>query len=186
MRKGMGLRMIGSVTLALVGVSLLIGIFSSNFGSGGGNGVFCAAYGGVGDVFPGRNAPKPEGCKSGPDIDYQSVKSSSKQEFELKLASAVTSCYDSYKGYNISDELCEGWNVKTLPDTVNESDLNQELLDNNLCGGTEISNDMGEYSSVPSCGSGNQIYFQRQNISEGDFMVMTYNYSSGTEQVIIR
>lgn len=185
MNKGMGIRMIGSVTLALVGISILIGTFSSNFGSGGG-GVFCATYSSVSGVFPGKNAPSPEGCGRGSDVEYRSVEVSSKDELELKLSSAVISCYEDHKGYNITDEFCEGWNVEKIPGTVNESDLTAELDGNNLCGGTSISNNACEFSSCSGCGSKNQIYFQRQNITEGDFIVISYNVSSGTERVEIR
>jgi len=185
MQKGMGIRMIGSVTLALVGVSILLGVFSSNFG-GGGNGVFCTTYNSVSGVFPGKESPSPEGCGTSSKVDYDAVEFSDKGEFELRLASAVVSCYDDHKGYNITDELCKGWNIKELPGTVNETDLNSQLTSNSLCGGSGISNNACEYSSCTGCGSSNQIYFQRQNISEGDFIVMSYNYSSGTEQVVIR
>lgn len=185
MDKGMGIRMMGSVILALVGVSILLGVFSSNFGSGGG-GVFCTTYNSVSGVFPGKEAPSAEGCGQGSDVDYESIRSPSRDEFSLKLSSAVISCYDEHKGYNVTDEFCEGWNVKELPGTVNESDLTAKIDANSLCGGTSISNNACEYSSCSGCGSENQIYFQRQNISEGDFIVISYNVSSGTERVEIR
>jgi hypothetical protein len=186
MPKGMGIRMIGSITLALVGVSILLGVFSSNFGGGSG-GVFCATYSSVSGIFPGKEAPNPEGCGSGSEVNYQSVEVSSRNAIELKLASAVASCYEEHRGYNVKDEFCEGWNIKAMPGTVNETDLTDEMKDNGLCG-TSISNNKSEYfPDTYSCGSKNQVYFQRQNISENDFIVIAYNVSSsGVERVEVR
>jgi len=184
----MGIRMIGSVTLALVGISILLGVFSSNFGGGGG-GIFCTTYGSVSDVFPGKKSPSPEDCGGGSDVEYESVESSSIDDFELRLSSAVISCYNDHRGYNVTDEFCEGWNIESLPGSVNESGLTEEIDDNDLCGSTGISNDACEYTppaSCNSCGSKNQIYFQRNNITEGDFIVISYNVSAGTERVEIR
>ncbi len=186
MFKGMGIRMIGSVTLALVGVSILLGVFSQNFGSGAG-GVFCSTYDRVSNVFPGKDAPQPEGCGTGSDVEYQVIKASSNDDLELKLSGAIISCYREHRGYNVTDEFCEGWNIKTMPGAVNETDVTDEMIDNNLCG-TSISNNKSEYTpQTYSCGTKNQVYFQRQNISQGDFIVLTYNVSTGgTERVEVR
>jgi hypothetical protein len=178
--------MIGSVTLALVGVSILLGAFSQNFGSGAG-GVFCSTYDRVSDVFPGKDAPQPEGCGTERQAEYQAIEVSSRDELELELSGAIISCYREHRGYDVKDEFCEGWNIETMQGTVNETDLTHEMKSNDLCDSAISNNESEFFTDDYDCGSKNQVYFQRQNISEGDFIVFAYNVSNtGTERVEIR
>ncbi len=182
MSKGLGIKVIGGITLALVGVSILLAAFSSNFGGESG-GVFCSTYDSVSVVFPGKQAPPPEGCGESRTIDYQVIKASSVEEFNLRLSNAVISCWERYRGYNTSGEFCEGWNVKELPKSVDEKNFTAELKQNQLC--DTIANSEFEHSSDPSdCGSKNQLYFGKQEITSGDFIVIEYNTTeSGTQRV---
>lgn len=185
MRKGLGIRIVGGITLALVGVSVLLAAFSSNFG-GGSQRIFCSTYDSVSVVFPGKQAPPPEQCGESRSIDYQVIEASSAEEFNLRLSNAVIRCWDRYRGYNTSGEFCEGWNVKQLPDTVDEKNFTAEMEQNHLC--NTIANSEFEHSSDPSsCGSKNQIYFGKEEITSGDFIVIEYNFTdSGTQRVEVK
>ncbi|MFB6174645.1 MAG: hypothetical protein ABEJ87_01570 [Candidatus Nanohalobium sp.] len=184
MSKGLGIKIIGGMTLALLGVSVLLVTFSSNFGGGSG-GVFCSTYESVSIVFPGKKSPPPEGCGKSRTIDYKAIEVSSSERLSLRLSNAVLSCWNKYKGYNTSGEFCEGWNIKKLPNPVNESSFTQELKQNGLCP-SRIDNSVAEYGST-TCGSKNQIYFGVEKISEGDFIVIEYNTtSSGTQRIEVK
>jgi len=180
MSKGLGIKVIGGMTLALVGVSILLAAFSSNYG--GSSGIFCDTYDSISVVFPGKDSPPPKGCGEGRTVDYQVIEADSAEEFNLRLSNAVISCYDQYKGYNTS-EFCEGWNVKGLPDTVTESGFTSELAENDLCP-EAIENSALESGSGETCGSSNQVYFEREEITADDFIVIEYNTSTtGTQRV---
>jgi hypothetical protein len=182
MRKGLGIKIIGGMTLALVGVSVLLAAFSSNFGGGSG-GIFCDTYDSVSVVFPGKQAPPPKKCGETRSIDYQVIEASTAEEFNLRLSNAVIRCWDQYRGYNTSGEFCEGWNVKQLPEVVDEKNFTAELEQNGLC--DTIANSEFEHSTdSSSCGSKNQIYFGKEEITSGDFIVIEYNSTeSGTQRV---
>jgi hypothetical protein len=181
MSKGLGIKVIGGMTLALVGVSILLAAFSSNFG--GASGIYCSTYDSISVVFPGKNSPPPEGCGEGRTVEYQVVEADTVDEFNLRLSNAVISCYDRYQGYNTS-EFCEGWNVKGLPDSVDEENFTAELAENNLCPETIENSDFEDGSTGETCGSSNQIYFEKDEISSDDFIVIEYNTStSGTQRV---
>lgn len=181
MSKGLGIKVIGGMTLALVGVSILLSAFSTNYG-GGSEGIFCSTYESVSVVFPGKDSPPPKGCNEGRTVDYKAVNVDSKTEFNLKLSNAVISCYDQYQGYNTS-EFCEGWNVKGLPNTVNEAGFTSELKENDLCP-ESIENSELENGGDDTCGSSNQIYFEKEEIEADDFIVIQYNSTnSGTQRV---
>jgi len=180
MSKGLGIKVIGGMTLALVGVSILLAAFSSNYG--GSSSIFCDTYDSISVVFPGKDSPPPKGCGEGRTVDYQVVETDSVDEFNLRLSNAVISCYDQYQGYNTS-EFCEGWNVKRHPETVDEENFTAELAENNLCPET-IENSALESGSGDTCGSSNQIYFEKEEIGSDDFIVIEYNTSTtGTQRV---
>lgn len=181
MSKGLGIKIIGGMTLALVGVSILLAAFSSNFG--GSSGVFCSTYDSVSVVFPGKNSPPPKGCGEERTVDYKVVDANTVDEFNLRLSNAVISCYDRYQGYNTS-EFCEGWNVKGLPKTVDEQNFTAELRENNLCPEAIENNNFEDGNGGETCGSSNQIYFEKEEIESDDFIVIEYNTSaSGTQRV---
>lgn len=183
MRKGLSIRIVGGVTLALVGVSILIATFTTNFG--GGQGFFCSTYESVSIVFPGKDSPPPKGCGESRSIEYEVIEVDSGERLSLELAEAIMSCWDEYEGYNTSGEFCEGWNVKEAPTPIGEEDVTQKLADNNLCP-SRIQNSDIEHTppSSPTCGSKNNIYFGIDEVSQGDFVTIEYNTtSSGTQRV---
>ena len=183
MSKGLGIKVIGGMTLALVGVSVLLSAFSTNYG-GGSEGIYCSTYESVSVVFPGKDSPPPESCGEERTVDYKAIEAESVEEFNLRLSNAVISCYDRYQGYNTT-ELCEGWNVKGLPEKVDEANFTSELKQNDLCPET-LSNSQLEHGSGDTCGSENQIYFNKQEIESEDFIVIQYNTSeTGTQRVEI-
>jgi len=183
MSKGLGIKVIGGMTLALVSVSILLATFSSNFG--GSSGVFCETYESVSVVFPGQDSPPPKGCEQGRTVDYKSIEADTSDEFSLRLSNAVIACYDRYKGYETT-EFCEGWNVKELPNPVDENNFTKVLKQSDVCP-ESINNNKTEHGTGETCGSSNQIYFKKNEISENDFIVIEYNVSkSGTNRVEIR
>ncbi|MFB6180829.1 MAG: hypothetical protein ABEJ93_03040 [Candidatus Nanohalobium sp.] len=181
MSKGLGVKIIGSMVLALVGVSVLITAFTSN--TSGLGGVYCSTYESLSTVFPGKDSPPPQGCGEQRTVKYQAVEAQSVSSFNFRLANAVLNCWDRYRGYNTS-KFCQGWNVKSLPKSVDEANFTKTLENNNLCP-ESIENGVAEYGSE-TCGSENQLYFNKAKIEEGDFIVIKYNTSaSGTQHVVI-
>lgn len=183
MSKGLGIKVIGGMTLALVGVAVLLSAFSANFGGSSG-GIYCSTYESVSVVFPGKDSPPPKNCGKKQTVDYKVINAQSVEDFNLKLSNEVISCYDRYQGYNTT-ELCVGWNVKGLPSSVDEQNFTKEMIQNDLCPET-LSNSQLEYDSGETCGSKNQIYFNKDKIESEDFIVIQYNSSeTGTKRVEI-
>lgn len=186
MRKGLSIRIVGGVTLAIVGVSLLVGVFSTNFG-GGAQGIFCSTYETVSVVFPGKDSPPPKGCGESRSIEYEVIKASSQERLSLELSQAILKCWKQYKGYNTSDEFCEGWNVKETPGPVGEADVTEDLRNNNLCP-ERIENSDAEFGSEicePASGGENNIFFEISGIDEGDFITIEYNATASGEQRVV-
>ena len=167
MRKGISLSIVGGVILALVGVFVMISVFTGSFGSGFEN-TFCRVYRSVAMVFPGGNTPPPSACETGSGVDYIGIEETTKEDLSLKLASAVVNCWQRYNGYQTEREVCEGWNVKQLDETVTPGDVQEKFEDNGLW--QEI-------------GGSNNLVMQ-ENIDSNSFVVIQYRYTEDDGEYI--
>ena len=130
MRKGISLSIVGGVILALVGVFVMISVFTGSFGSGFEN-TFCRVYRSVAMVFPGGNTPPPSACETGSGIDYIGIEETTKEDLAIKVSSAVVNCWQRYNGYRTDTEVCEGWNVRSIDNGPLESSEITEVFNNN-------------------------------------------------------
>ncbi|MDY6789371.1 MAG: hypothetical protein SVV03_05430, partial [Candidatus Nanohaloarchaea archaeon] len=128
-RKGITLRMVGGVILALIGVAILIGLFAEQTGPAF-QSAFCTSYRGITSVLPG-DSTAPSGCKES-QVEYKAVEIVEEEELQLQIASAVMDCWQKYKGYQTEKELCQGWNIKKLEGTITEQEVEQLMRENNL------------------------------------------------------
>ncbi|MDY6778073.1 MAG: hypothetical protein SVU32_05365 [Candidatus Nanohaloarchaea archaeon] len=181
MRKGLSLTIIGGVTLALVGVAVLLGIYSSTYGGSFGS-VFCTSYRSLTVLFPGESPP-PKGCGSDAGIEYKEVTIQDPETFKLRLGSAIVNCWQQYKGYMTSEELCVGWNVKELSSAVNENSVTQSLKNNNICPDQIMNSQIDVGGGSTTCGTKNQIVFG-SNIQQGELIIIKYVTDSSNNQKI--
>lgn len=174
MMKGIAVRTIGAVSLAIFGIGTLIAGFAAN--QGGGDKTFCSAYGSITPLFPGEEPPRPEGCRSDTQVEYRAVSVESADELELRLSSLIVECWSENKGFNSTERLCEGWNVEYAPGpAVTEDSLTEEMKENDLCP-QRIEN------SDQNCGQNNQIQMG-DDVDQGDFILVSYNSTAGDARV---
>ncbi len=172
-RKALSLTMIGGIVLAIVGVGVLIMMFSDQFGDGF-QSTFCSVYTSLSILFPGDSV-SPAGCGQQSDVSYEAVECPEKDPCVLDMVAAVSQCWQDYQGFMTESEMCEGWNVQSLPEGITEADVTQRLIENNLCPSQLENTDNG-------CGGADQLRFDGQ-IESGDFIIIEYR-SSGTEEWI--
>jgi hypothetical protein len=177
MRKGLSINVIAGVVLALVGVALLLTLFSSQFGGGFG-GMFCAAYKGISFAVPGDLMPSPSGCGGQDDTVNTGLRCETADDCAVKIASKIYDCWTKYQGYMTERELCGGLNVVSIQSggTVTTAMVLSALEDQGLC-----PTDICHSSCSGSCSGGvgwNQIDFQVSNIEQGDFIVIEYTSAS--------
>lgn len=166
-RQGLSLTMIGGVVLALIGVGVLIMMFSDM----GLEQTFCGVYSGIGAVFPGESPP-PDQCGAPSD-----GRSYTEQECPdearscaLSFAAAISQCWEQYQGYMTEEELCEGWQMGSMASSIAEGDIVGALQDNNICPEQlECSNEVD--ISGP--------------IEEGDFVIIAYRSTGTDEQIVV-
>jgi hypothetical protein len=179
-RKGLSFTMIGGIILALVGVGILIMMFSNTFGSGF-QGTFCAVYGGLGALMPGDSAP-PKGCGANDDVSYEAIRCPEIEQCQLKFSSTIANCWQDYQGYMTESETCQGWNVKTLDGgPLTEGMIHDEMEENDICP-QQISCDApGPYQVRATINGGS-------GVQEGDFVIIEYRSdpNTGEEWVEIR
>lgn len=169
-RQGLSMTMIGGVVLALIGVGVLIMMFSDM----GLAQTFCGVYSGIGTVFPG-DSPPPDKCGSGDGRTYTEQECpDDPNSCALSFAAAISQCWEQYQGYMTEEELCEGWNMGDIGDdsvdSIDDSDIITALEENNIC------NEQIQCSS--------EVEIAPDEINEGQFVVIEYR-SSGTDERIV-
>ncbi len=186
--KGVSVTVIGSVVLALVGVTVMIGLFTdlSPLDSESG---FCGVYNSLNPSLPDSVTPTVAGCSEEANINYEKVDTSDPDEFSLKLAVGVQECWDEFRGYNVDFRRCEAWSVPELDEAVDESYLNQKMSENSICPELIQNSDLEFSTTDPSssnvCGSENQIRFRLDEIKESSFILVGYN-STGSGFVEVK
>ena len=98
MKKGLSLSVVGSVVLALIGVGLMINVYSDTLGTGFGN-TFCMLHSSITSAFPGNQVP-PAGCQQGEDPAYDAVTGLHRED----VAGIILSCWQEYESF-LSEEL---------------------------------------------------------------------------------
>lgn len=167
--KGLSINVIGGVVLALIGVTVMVGLFTDLSPLDAESG-FCSVYNGLNPSLPDSITPTVAGCKDRPAIDYKKIKVDSKDEFALKLAVGAKDCLEEFRGYNVEFKRCKAWNIADLDSAVDESFLNDKMEEHDIC--PQL------IENSPGCGSKDQIKFRMSEISEGDFVLVGYNSTS--------
>lgn len=170
-RKGLSLTMIGGIVLALIGVGVLIMMFSDTYGSGF-QGTFCGIYASLSILIPG-DSPPPEGCGEGSKVSYDKKHCPEQDPCLLSFAGEIANCWQDYNGYWTEDELCQGWNVMELQGgDITRSEVVSTMQANDIC-----PNQM-PCSAVEFDGP----------VSEGDFVVIEYqsDEDAGWERIMVR
>lgn len=167
MRKGISLSIVGGVILALVGVFVMISVFTGSFGSSFEN-TFCRVYRSVAMVFPSGDTPPPSECDTGSGVDYTGIEETTNEDLSLKVASAVVNCWQKYNGYQTDKEVCEGWNVKQLGNPVKPEDVEEKFYDNDL------------WSDI----DGKKNLVMDGNIESNSFVVIQYRYNENDGEYI--
>jgi hypothetical protein len=171
--KGISVEIIGGVVLALVGVTVMIALFTDLSPVDSDSG-FCSVYKGLSPSLPDSVTPSVAGCKEGPEIEYKKVRTSDPDRIALKVGVGAQECWEEYRGYDVGFKRCKAWNIQDLSGTVTESDVTTKLSDNGICP------DLIENSP---CGSGDDIRFDMSSISSGSFVIVGYN-SSGSDSFV--
>lgn len=174
-RKGMSLNMIGGVVLAIVGVGVLLMMFSGTFGDGF-QSTFCSVYGSMSALFPG-DAPSPAACGPQDDVSYDAMECPDPDSCVLDMVSAVSGCWQDYQGFMTEEELCQGWNVVSLDEAITEAQVTERMIDNDICP------DLIE-NTEEGCGAENQIRFDGP-VEEGDFVIMEYQSDGSDEWIAV-
>ncbi len=173
MKKGIALEMIAAMTLAFVGVAVLIAMFSSSF-SGSFKGVYCSAYSKVLYILPHSGpVPTPKGCGTSNEENQIIILAKDPNFVAVKLAGYIMNCWEKYQGYGNVREVCYGLNIKGLEGFVNESMINKKLIEQKLCP-SKIENSQIDSGSGITCGAKNQIRFLVEKIKQGDFIVISF------------
>lgn len=191
MRKGLTLQVIGGVILALIGVAVFIAAFSGTFG-GAFEDTFCNVYSSLAFLFPGQGVA-PAGCGSGgEEVEYDTVTVQNANDLELQLASLILNCWQEYKGYFTESQLCGGWNIEGTA-TLDETSLTQTMCNENLIP-QQIQNSQRDSDppaafatiGISGCdngvGASNQIRFKRNDITNGDLVIVQYNSSTNPQK----
>lgn len=171
MAKGLSLNMVGGLILATVGVAVMLGLYTGTFESGF-QGAFCTTYESIAFLTPGESVP-PEGCQSGPQLEYTAIETYDPDQFAVQLSSAIMQCWNEYENY-YTTETCAGWNIQELNGTVDLSNVTDTMQENNLCP------DQIEHSN---CGSStDQIRFPIGSIEQGDLVIIEYNATTSPDE----
>jgi len=179
--KGLSITMVGGVVIALVGVTVLIGVYSQS--TGGMGKLFCSVYQGTKYSIPGQDAPAPKNCVSGSNENrYEAREFQSVNEAELLISREVIQCWEKFKGYKDEEKLCKGWNIVSIPSAVKEGGITRKMKENDLCPRV-IQNSMLENGGGPVCGSENQLIFEKPEIREGSLLLIKYDIVDGKEVV---
>lgn len=170
--KGIALETLGGAILAVIGVTLLIGVFSTGFGGGGMEAAFCSVYGGVTSAIPGSQ-PSPGACSANQGPSYKAVNVESKNEASLEIVSMVSKCFKDNQGTLVKEELCKGVNIGVWGDPINKTYLTSVMRENSVCPDIINSNlDSGE-----GCSNGKDQLKIRRPIESGDTVLIRYKYN---------
>ncbi|MEF8880768.1 MAG: hypothetical protein V5A72_02985 [Candidatus Nanohaloarchaea archaeon] len=182
--KGLSIEIIGGVVLALIGVTVMVALFTDISPIDTESG-FCGVYNGLSPSLPQAITPSVTGCEEGPDVEYKKISTTDPDRLTLKLAAGIKQCWDKYKGYNVNFKRCKAWSVPSLEGPVDEAMLNTKMKENNICP------QFIENSNIPDgpgdvCGSKDQIKFRLSEIEDRSLILVGYNSSTGTSFVEVK
>lgn len=173
--KGVSFALIGGVVLALVGVTVMVALFTDMSPVGSGSG-FCGVYRGLSPSLPDAITPSVTGCQKSPSVDYRPIDVDDASGLEVKLAAAVAECWKEFKGYDVGFKRCKAWNIGDFPGEVDESSLNAKMKGLRICP-EQIENSELEHGSGETCGSKNQLKFRPDRIQGPELVIIGYNAS---------
>lgn len=182
--KGLSVAIVGSLVLALIGVTVMIALFSDISPLDTDSG-FCSVYNSLGPSLPDAIAPSVAGCEEGTSVDYREISTSDHNEFTLKLASGILDCWEENRGYDVDFKRCKAWEISGLDQETNESYLNRKMNENKICPDL-IENSELEGSGSETCGSSNDIVFRLDEIKDSDFVIIGFNSSQGSQFVEVQ
>jgi hypothetical protein len=178
--KGVSFALIGGVVLALVGVTVMVALFTDMSPVGSGSG-FCGVYRGLSPSLPDAITPSVTGCQKSPSVDYRPIDVDDASGLKVKLAAAVAECWKEFNGYDVDFKHCKAWNIGDFTGEVRESSLNAKMKSLRICP-EQIENNIIDNSgsasgSVETCGSKNQIKFRPEKIEGPELVIIGYNAS---------
>lgn len=178
MSKGIALETLAGVTLAVIGISLLIAIVSGVF-EGGFDVMFCSIYGATAQAIPGdMSVGSTCGQDEGPD--YVFVEAADRNEAALEIISSISSCKREKQG-SLQDQLCQGMNMESWgSDPIEFQYLVDKMRENNVC--PDIISVKNE-SLNSNCGNTDQLEFESVNPGDTIFIRYKYNETESREYV---
>lgn len=178
MSKGIALETLAGVTLAVIGVSLLVSIVSGVF-EGGFDAMFCSIYGATAQAIPGdMSIGSTCGQDRGPD--YTFVEAEDKDEAALEVIAAISSCMREKQG-SLQNQLCQGMNMESWgSDSIEFQYLVDKMRENNICPDVISVNNN---SLTNSCGESDQLEFETVNPGDTIFVRYEYNEEEDREYV---
>lgn len=181
-RKGITLEMVAGVILAVIGVGVLISMSSGMLG-GSFNDLYCSAYQGVTFLISGGSTsiPPPRQCRpKGERCETKILNTREEEKVSMKIVSSILECWDQYRGYGNVSKCCGGYNIKKMEGEIKESEINNILVDQDFCP-ENIHNSKLEHGSGFTCGSRNEINFEKEKIKK-DYIVIKFV----NESVVVR
>lgn len=178
MSKGIALETLAGVTLAVIGISLLVAVVSGVF-EGGFDAMFCSIYGATAQAIPGdMSVGSTCGQDKGPD--YVFVEAEDKDEAALEIIATISSCKREKQG-SLQDQLCRGMNMESWgSDPIEFQYLVDKMRKNNVCPDIISVNNK---SLINSCGESDQLEFEPVNPGDTIFVRYKYNEKENREYV---
>jgi hypothetical protein len=170
--KGIALETLAGAILAVIGVTLLIGVFSSGLGGGGMDAAFCSVYGTVTSNIPGSQ-PSPGACSSEQGPTYQTINVETRNQASLEIISIISECFEENQGSLVNENLCKGVNIGVWNQPINKSYLTSVMRENSVCPDIINSN----LSTGNSCSKGKDQLELREPVESGDTVLFRYKYN---------
>ena len=175
--KGVSVAVIGGVVLALVGVGVMVALFTDVSPVDADSG-FCSVYNGLGPSLPDAITPSVSGCSSGPSIDYRELSNDvTSDELALKIASSSVDCWDEFRGYETEFQRCEAWSVPELDSSVDEDLVTDKMTEHSIC--PEL------IENSPGCGEEDNLRFSGA-VEGNEYVIIGFNTSSGEQFVEVQ
>lgn len=133
MSKGLALHTLGGAILALIGVTVLIGVYSGVF-DGGFNTFFCSTYTTFIYAMPGDQSA-PGSCQVEEGPEYQFIDPDTQDNAILEIIPLVTDCWENNRGLLVEEKLCSGVNFGDWEDeeTISKENISDKMRENNIC-----------------------------------------------------
>jgi hypothetical protein len=187
--KGLSLSIIGGMVLALVGVTVMIALFTdiSPLDSDSG---FCSVFNGLSPSLPESITPSVSGCSEGPEVSYKKLDVDDASSLSLKMAAGLTDCWNEFKGYEVDFQRCKAWEIPGIEGKVNESYLNNRMMENEICGELIENNAIDSPAMTNpdsiTCGESNDIVFRPDEITGNTFLIIGFNSSTDRQFVEVQ